>query len=64
MNNKNLRRLSILVTSQTAYNLEKLARMENTSLGRVVDKLTRDRMIGIKNIASLSQEAAKDRLGR
>ena len=34
MNNKNLRRLSILVTSQTAYNLEKLARMENTSLGR------------------------------
>lgn len=48
MNNKNLRRLSILVTSQTAYNLERLARMENTSLGRVVDKLTRDRMVYLR----------------
>ena len=64
MNNKNLRRLSILVTSQTAYNLEKLARMENTSLGRVVDKLTRDRMMYLKKTDSRPQEAAGERLGR
>ena len=64
MNNKNLRRLSILVTSQTAYNLEKLARMENTSLGRVVDKLTRDRMMYLKKADSRPQEAAGERLGR
>lgn len=64
MNNKNLRRLSILVTSQTAYNLEKLARMENTSLGRVVDKLTRDRMLYLKKPVSSPQEAAGERLGR
>ena len=64
MNNKNLRRLSILVTSQTAYNLERLARMENTSLGRVVDKLTRDRMMYLKKADSRPQEAAGERLGR
>lgn len=64
MNNKNLRRISILVTAQTAYNLEKLARMENTSLGRVVDKLTRDRMVYLKNTDSRPQEAAGERLGR
>ena len=64
MNNKNLRRLSILVTSQTAYNLEKLSRMENTSLCRVVDKLTRDRMMYLKKADSRPQEAAGERLGR
>lgn len=48
MDNKNLRRISILVTAQTAHNLERLARMENTSLGRVVDKLTRDRMVYLR----------------
>lgn len=46
--NKNLRRITILVTAQTAYNLDKLASMENTSTGRVVDKLVRDRMLYLK----------------
>lgn len=45
---KNLRRITILVTAQTAYNLDKLASMENTSTGRVVDKLVRDRMLYLK----------------
>lgn len=45
MNKKNLRRISILVTAQTAHNLERLAMMDRTNVGRVVDKLTRDRMI-------------------
>lgn len=45
MNKKNLRRISILVTAQTAGNIKRLADMENTTPGRVVDKLVRDRMV-------------------
>lgn len=46
MNNKKHKiRLTVRVTSQTAYNLDRLARMSGLSVGQVVDKLTRDRMI-------------------
>lgn len=45
---KNLRRVSLLVTAQTAHNLEKLAMMANyKELGRVVDKLVREKMIAL-----------------
>lgn len=49
-NRKNLRRISILVTAQTKGNLEKLALMAGYGheLGRVVDKLTRDRMVSLR----------------
>lgn len=49
-NRKNLRRISILVTAQTKGNLEKLAAMSGYGheLGRVVDKLTRDRMVSLR----------------
>lgn len=40
--------MSLLVTAQTAYNLEKLAMMANyKELGRVVDKLVREKMIAL-----------------
>jgi len=47
---RNLRRVSMLVTAQTKGNLEKLAAMAGygRQLGRVVDKLTRDRMVSLK----------------
>ena len=41
-------RIVLHVTPQKAYNLQRLADMEKTSPGRVVDKLVRDRMIGIR----------------
>ena len=44
-NKKNLRRISVLVTAQTAGNLERLALYEGTNAGRVIDKLVRDRMV-------------------
>lgn len=46
---RNLRRVSMLVTAQTLGNLEKLAAMAGygRQLGRVVDKLTRDRMVAL-----------------
>lgn len=49
-NRKNLRRLSLLVSAQTAWNLEKLARMSGygDNLGKVVDKLVREKMILMK----------------
>ena len=43
---KNLRRISIVVTAQTKGNLERLAAVFGYSeIGRVVDKLTREKMI-------------------
>lgn len=48
MSKKNLRRLSVLVTAQTMGNLEKLAAMEGYgNVGRVIDKLVRDRMLAL-----------------
>ena len=49
MNRKNLRRISMVVTAQTAANLEKLAQMDGKpSIGRVVDKLVREKMISLR----------------
>ena len=48
-NRKNMRRLSILVTAQTLYNLQKLADMTGSrNVDRVVDKLTREKMLALK----------------
>ena len=45
---KNLRRISIVVTAQTKGNLERLAEVSGyKELGRVVDKLTREKMISL-----------------
>lgn len=50
MRKRNLRRLSVLVSAQTLYNLERLARMEGRpELGRVIDKLTREKMLALRN---------------
>lgn len=48
---KNKRRIVLHATSQTAYNLQRLADMDKTSPGRVVDKLVRDRMIEFKEVS-------------
>ena len=48
MSRKNLRRLSALVTTQTAFNLARLAAMDGGNQGRVIDKLVRDRMLMLK----------------
>lgn len=55
MKKKNMRRISVLVTAQTLYNLARLAAMDGGNEGRVIDKLVRDRML-------LLHEA--ERLGR
>lgn len=47
MKRKNMRRISLLVTAQTAWNLQHLAAMGKTDPGRVVDKLVRDRMVAL-----------------
>lgn len=45
MGKKNYRRISILVTAQTAYNLRRLADMVQVKEpGMIVDKLVRDRL--------------------
>lgn len=45
---KNKRRIVLRVTPQTAYNLQRLADMDKTNPGRVVDKLVRDRMVELR----------------
>ena len=46
---KQLRRLSVLVTAQTLYPLERLADMDgHRQLGRVVDKLVREKMLALR----------------
>lgn len=48
MGKKNMRRISILVTAQTAHNLERLADMDGCrNVGKVVDKLTREKMLSL-----------------
>ena len=43
---KNLRRTSIVVTAQTLFNLEKMAAACGyKDIGRVIDKLTREKMM-------------------
>lgn len=49
MSKKNLRRISMLVTAQTAKNLERLAQMDGQpSVGRVMDKLVREKMLSLR----------------
>lgn len=49
MNKKNMRRVSLLVTAQTAKNLDRLAAMSGYfEVGRVVDKLVRKKMISLR----------------
>lgn len=50
MGKKNLRRVSVLVTAQTLKNLQRLANMSGyNELGMVVDKLTREKMLSLRN---------------
>lgn len=49
MDKKNLRRVHMVVTAQTLYNLEHMAAaMGRKDLGRVVDKLTREKMLSLR----------------
>lgn len=48
---KNLRRLVCKVTPQTLWNLHKLAKMMKCgdNLGKVVDKLVREKMVSLRD---------------
>ena len=49
MGNKNLRRLSLVVTAQTSWHLEQLARVCGyRETGRVVDKLVREKVLSLR----------------
>lgn len=53
MKKKNMRRISVLVTAQTAHNLGRLAAMDGGNEGRVIDKLVRDRMLLLRDAQKL-----------
>lgn len=57
MDKKNLRRIKCTVTAQTLYNLEHMAASIGTNnIGRVIDKLTREKMISIKNTKGICKK--------
>lgn len=61
MNKKNMRRVSILVTAQTLGNLEKLAAISGyREIGRVVDKLVREKMISMNPQKPYRKEKAHE----
>ena len=61
MNKKNMRRVSMLVTAQTLGNLEKLAAMSGyREVGRVVDKLVREKMISLNHQKPCRKEKAHE----
>lgn len=48
MKNRNIRRVSMTVTAQTLYHLNKLAAMSGyKNIGRVVDKLVREKVVSL-----------------
>ena len=49
MKKQHKRKLTVMVTPQTAYNLERLAAMADVKgPGRVVDKLVREKMLALR----------------
>ena len=65
MNKKNMRRVSMLVTAQTLGNLEKLAAMSGyREVGRVVDKLVREKMISLNSQERSKQNEQSENLHR
>lgn len=48
MSRKHKIRITVRITSQTAYNLDRLAKMSGMRAGRVIDKLIREKMISLK----------------
>lgn len=49
MKKKRKKKLTVRVTPQTAYNLDRLAQLGGQkSPGRVVDKLVRDKMLSLR----------------
>ena len=54
---KNMRRLNTLVTAQTLYHLQRLADMDgNRNVGRVIDKLTREKMLALRGVRDYDAE--------
>lgn len=52
MKNKDLRRLRCLVKAQTLWHLERLAYLDGCGdVGRMVDKLTRDKVLALRQSA-------------
>lgn len=61
MNKKNLRRISVLVTAQTAYNLKKLAEGENLTEGQMVDTMVCSRLFTNRIWANANKRIKADR---
>lgn len=49
---KKYQKITIKVSSQTAFHLDQMSRTGQCSIGRVVDKLVRDRMLDVRGTVS------------
>ena len=50
-NKKNMRRVSVLISAQTLWNLGRLAKMAKygDNIGKVIDKLVQEKMVEMKS---------------
>lgn len=48
MSKKNLRRVSYVISAQTAWHIKDLARLGNTTPGHILDKLVREKMLSLR----------------
>lgn len=55
---KKYEKITIKVSSQTAYHLDQISRAGQCSIGRVVDKLVRDRMLDARG-ATVSRASSR-----
>ena len=56
---KNMRRASVLVTAQTLFHLKEMAAEWGCSIGAVIDRLTRERMLDNRNLRSAVPKEGK-----
>ena len=65
MSKKNYRRISVLVSSQTLYHLENMAQFcGHKNLGRVIDKLVREKQMSLKETGGVRDYAADEHSNR
>ncbi|MEG1562130.1 MAG: hypothetical protein RR365_00555 [Bacteroides sp.] len=60
-NKKNLRRISVLVTAQTAFNLTKLAEGENLTEGQLIDEMVQKKLFTNKVWKNANARLRKDK---
>lgn len=61
MSKKNSRRVSVVISAQTLYHLETMAQYSKCDIGRVIDKLVREKQISLSDSVRRDKYAGQPR---